>query len=168
MIPGKTARKIQKCNLWIRSYGASIYKDGKSSFNTWDSSICNWAKSKDRFFPFLTLTFIFTSCLPRCSLLHFLSLSLWFTSPASSRNDNLWLPASHALGKTVDELGLKNLPKELHPLGEALPKTIFSMMIPEIVEAITKKGIASVVIFGIEVSSVYQRRGDSANLVRCS
>ncbi|KAK9900073.1 Isochorismatase hydrolase [Cystobasidium minutum MCA 4210] len=55
-----------------------------------------------------------------------------------------------ALGKTVEELGLQNLPKELHPLGEALPKTLFSMMIPEITEAITKRGIASVVIFGIE------------------
>lgn len=58
----------------------------------------------------------------------------------------------YALGKTVEELGLQNLPKELHPLGEALPKTLFSMMIPEITEAITKRGIASVVIFGIEVS----------------
>merc|ERR1712093_196373 len=55
-----------------------------------------------------------------------------------------------ALGSTIEELGLKDLPKELDPLGGPKPKTLFSMMIPEVVEGLTKKGIASVVIFGIE------------------
>lgn len=51
----------------------------------------------------------------------------------------------------MPELGLDSLPKELHPLGEAKPKTLFSMMIPEVVEGLQKSQIASVVIFGIEV-----------------
>ena len=51
----------------------------------------------------------------------------------------------------MDELNLKSLPNKLNPLGEAKPKTLFSMMIPEVVEGLTKNAIQSVVIFGIEV-----------------
>ena len=57
----------------------------------------------------------------------------------------------YALGNTVSELGLDQLSKELDPLGGPQSKTLFSMMIPEVVEAVTKKQIRSVVIFGIEV-----------------
>jgi len=55
-----------------------------------------------------------------------------------------------ALGSTVEELGLKDLPKKLDPLDGPKLKTLFSMMIPEVAEGLTKKGIGSVVIFGIE------------------
>ena len=61
---------------------------------------------------------------------------------------------SYALGPTVPELGLATLSKELNPLGSPQPKTLFSMMIPEVAEAMKKKEIASVVIFGIEVRVV--------------
>jgi hypothetical protein len=60
----------------------------------------------------------------------------------------------HALGATVEELGFNSLPAQLNPLGGAKPKTLFSMMIPEVVEAVTKGSIASVVIFGIEVGAL--------------
>ena len=46
------------------------------------------------------------------------------------------------------------MPAQLNPLGGAKPKTLFSMMIPEVVEAVTKGSIASVVIFGIEVGAL--------------
>jgi len=58
----------------------------------------------------------------------------------------------HALGSTVEELGIKDLPKELNPLGGPKAKTLFSMMIPEVVEGLSKEKVESVVIFGIEVS----------------
>jgi hypothetical protein len=59
------------------------------------------------------------------------------------------------LGATVSELGLADLPKDLNPLGSAQPKTLFSMMIPSVVEGLTKAGTTSVVIFGIEVRPAY-------------
>lgn len=58
----------------------------------------------------------------------------------------------YALGATVDELDLKSLPDKLNPLGDAKPKTLFSMMIPEVADGLKKHSINSVVIFGIEVS----------------
>ena len=58
-----------------------------------------------------------------------------------------------ALGATVPELGLDNLPKDLLPLAGAVGKTLFSMMVPEVVQALTERNISSVVIFGIEVRS---------------
>lgn len=56
-----------------------------------------------------------------------------------------------ALGTTVPELGFSSdLSTDINPLGKALPKTKFSMLIPEIRQSLHEKEIKSVILVGIE------------------
>jgi hypothetical protein len=55
-----------------------------------------------------------------------------------------------ALGATVP-LPLANLPPALHPSWSPLPKTRFSMVLPEVEASLKEWGTKSVVLFGIEV-----------------
>lgn len=54
-----------------------------------------------------------------------------------------------ALGATVKELEWDSIPKEQRPL-DILPKTLFSMMLPEIAKSLHEQQIRSVLIVGIE------------------
>lgn len=123
------ARTVPWGHLWLRRDGAGEHQDDQSR----EDPLHSWSVGT-------------------CALLHLHSkadnVSLVWPAQVYATEQN-----PKALGVTVPELGFSSLPAELNPLGGAKPKTLFSMLIPEVKESIEQKGVKSVVIFGIEVQA---------------
>ena len=71
-----------------------------------------------------------------------------------------------ALGVTIPELELDSLEASQNPLGKAIPKSLFSMMTPEVSQSLQDKGIKSVIMVGIgELSQAVRAIGSRVSRI---